>query len=278
EDRPRGRQDITKRLPDDRTQRGVHGLKRVGVLTIGKKRNNQRPSHEADHLHHGSSDPDANRPASKLVGSEATDQQCDRGEQSRRQSKNNEERDDRSLILTKLSQDLRRWLLENVGVVEDRSQAQKRDVCKHHGDDHEDCGWAARAGGHPSELRPLTDSEASGALDIRSAVSYFARAELALSAQFHQSAFDAIPRVGIVDLLGDGGRTRPEVRRLRVRTKRRRTIRSLLQALEGSLEVPTACEVKGEQFELVVQRVGEGLLVGGGHEAVKLASARSGQR
>ena len=100
----------------------------------------------------------------------------------------------------------------------------------------------------------------------------------ALGAQCHQSALDAIPRVGIVDLLGDGGRTRPEVCRLRVRTKRRRTVRSLLEALERPLEVPTAREVKGEQLELVVQRVPEGLLVGSAHEEVKLASARSGQR
>src|SRR5580765_4534366 len=103
-------------------------------------------------------------------------------------------------------------------------------------------------------------------------------ARRALGAQFHQSALDAIPCAGIVDLLGDGGRTRPELCRLRVRTKRRRTVRSLLQVLERPLEVPTAREVKGEQFELVVQRVAEGLLVGGGHEAVELASASSGQR
>lgn len=41
----------------------------------------------------------------------------------------------------------------------------------------------------------------------------------ALGAQFHQSTLDAIPRIGIIDLLRNGGCTRPEVCRLRLRSK-----------------------------------------------------------
>ena len=60
--------------------------------------------------------------------------------------------------------------------------------------------------------------------------------------------------------------------------ERRRTVRGSLEVIERALEVATARPVEGEELELIVERVGERLLVGCGHEAVELASPRARQR
>ena len=58
-----------------------------------------------------------------------------------------------------------------------------------------------------------------------------------------------------------------------MRAERRRAVRGPLEVVERTLKIAPASVVEGEPLELVVERVGERLLVGRRDEAVELAPA-----
>src|SRR5215470_3091175 len=99
-----------------------------------------------------------------------------------------------------------------------------------------------------------------------------------LGAELDQPPLDAITRLGIVDLVRDACRARPEVGGLRVRAERGRTVCRTLQALERALELTAARVVEGQQLEVVVERLRESLLVGLRDEPVQLAPPCTRQR